>query len=406
VDQINGLSRELWFVVLGIFLNYVGYGAVLPFEIIYLHDGRGFSLSVAGLVVGLITGVAVVTVPLAGPLIDRFGARTVGVGAGVALAAGYVGLAFAYLPAYAFVAAAIAGAGNGALNPSQSTLIATLGPPQLRHRATAISRVAGNVGIGIGGGIGGFIAAYGVTGFVLLFLANGVTYLLYVCVLVTVVRDGARPEPIAGGYRLVVRDRAFIQLAVINMAMIAVGWGVFTWLVPPFASDLGLGERLIGLLLLANAATVAVAQVPIARLAEGRRRVVMISLAAWLFVGACLLVLAAGADSGAAYPALFVASIAVAIGECLHTAVLMPLTADLAPAGLRGRYMASMGLSWWLGLAIAPALGVQLLSASPTVAFLTAAVVALGAGASALMGERALPASARLTPRPPPGPAR
>jgi hypothetical protein len=38
---------------------------VLPFEIIYLHDGRGFSLSVAGLV-GLMTGVGVVAAPLAG----------------------------------------------------------------------------------------------------------------------------------------------------------------------------------------------------------------------------------------------------------------------------------------------------------------------------------------------------
>jgi hypothetical protein len=28
----------------GIFLNALGWGAVLPFEIIYLHDGRGFSL--------------------------------------------------------------------------------------------------------------------------------------------------------------------------------------------------------------------------------------------------------------------------------------------------------------------------------------------------------------------------
>ena len=39
-----GLSRELWLVVLGMFLNYLGYGAVLPFEILSLHDGRGFSL--------------------------------------------------------------------------------------------------------------------------------------------------------------------------------------------------------------------------------------------------------------------------------------------------------------------------------------------------------------------------
>src|SRR5215475_8283250 len=103
-----GLSRELWLVQIGIFLNMFGYGAVLPFEVIYLHDGRGFSLGVAGLVVGLITGVAVLISPLAGTLIDRFGARVTAIGAGVALAAGYTGLAFAYSPLLAFVAAALA----------------------------------------------------------------------------------------------------------------------------------------------------------------------------------------------------------------------------------------------------------------------------------------------------------
>ncbi len=39
-----GLPTELWVVSVGIFLNSLGWAAVLPFEIIYLHDGRGFSL--------------------------------------------------------------------------------------------------------------------------------------------------------------------------------------------------------------------------------------------------------------------------------------------------------------------------------------------------------------------------
>src|SRR3954469_5097868 len=102
-----GLSRELWLVQIGIFLNMLGYGAVLPFEVIYLHDARGFSLGVAGLVVGLVTGVALVTAPLAGPLIDRFGARATATGAGIALAGGYAGLAFAGSPGAAFTAAAL-----------------------------------------------------------------------------------------------------------------------------------------------------------------------------------------------------------------------------------------------------------------------------------------------------------
>jgi MFS family permease len=398
-----GLSRELWLVVLGMFLNYLGYGAVLPFEVIYLHDGRGFSLGVAGLVVGLLTGVAVLISPLTGPLIDRFGARATATGAGVALAAGYAGLAFAHSPALAFAAAAFAGVGNGALNPSQSTLLAVLSPPDLRHRVTAVSRVASNAGIGLGSALGGLIAGYGLNGFVLLFLANALTYLIYVFVLVAVVHDDIRPEPIVGGYWLVLRDRAFMHLAFTNVAIIAVGWGVFTWLLPPYAEDqIGISTRLIGLLLLANAVTVVVAQVPVARFAEGRRRVVMMALAASIFVFACLLVAAAGISTrvSVAYPALVAAAIAVGVGECFHTTVLMPLVADLAPANLRGRYMASIGLSWWVGLALAPTLGTQVLSLSPMAVFLASAAVATAAAVSALTLERRLPEASRLTPHP------
>ena len=396
-----GLSRELWLVVLGMFLNYLGYGAVLPFEVIYLHNGRGFPLGVAGLVVGLVTGVAVLISPLAGPLIDRFGARATATGAGVALAAGYAGLAFAHSPLQAFAAAAFAGIGNGALNPSQSTLLAVLAPADIRHRVTAVSRVASNAGIGLGSALGGLVAGFGLSGFILLFLANAVTYLIYVFVLVAVVRNEVRPEPIAGGYRVVLRDRAFIHLALTNVAIIGVGWGVFTWLMPPYAEEqIGLSTRLIGLLLLANAVTVVIAQVPVARFAEGRRRVVMMALAASIFVLACLLVVAAGLRTDIAYPTLIAASIAVAVGECFHTTALMPLVADLAPTSLRGRYMAAIGLSWWIGLALAPTLGTQVLSLSPLRAFLASGVIAAGAAVSALALERRLPEEVRLTPRP------
>lgn len=396
-----GLSRELWLVEIGIFINYVGYGTVLPFQVIYLHDGRGFSLGVAGLVVGMISGVAVVTAPLTGPLVDRFGARATAVGAGVALAAGYAGLAFAHSPTWAFPAAAFAGAGNGALLPSQSTLLAVLAPAEMRHRVTAVSRVAANAALGLGGAVGGLIAANGLIGYVVLFLVNALTYLVYVGMLVAIVRDDARPEPSAGGYRFVIRDRAFIHLALTNVAMIAVGWGVFNSLVPPFArNEIGISARLIGLLLFANAGTVVAAQLPVARFAEGRRRAVMMAVAAVLFLGGCLLVLAAGVSTDTAYPALVAAAIVVGIGECFHTTVLMPLVAELAPASLRGRYMASMGFSWWIGLAIAPSLGAQFLSVSPAATFLAAATLAVAIAASALALERKLPAASRLTPRP------
>jgi MFS family permease len=396
-----GLSRELWLVVLGMFLNYLGYGAILPFEIIYLHDSRGFSLGIAGLVVGLVTGVAVLISPLAGPLIDRFGARAIATGAGVALAAGYAGLAFVHSPLQAFAAAAFAGIGNGALNPSQSTLLATLAPSDIRHRVTAVSRVASNAGIGLGSTLGGLVATYGLAGFILLFLANAVTYLIYVFVLVAVVRDDVRPDRIEGGYRVILRDRAFMHLAFTNVAVIGVGWGVFTWLLPPYAeAHIGLNTRLIGSLLLANAVTVVLAQVPVARFAEGRRRVVMMALGASTFVFACLLVVTASLRTHIAYLLLVAAAIAVGVGECFHTTVLMPLVADLAPQSLRGRYMAAIGLSWWVGLALAPILGTQVLNFLPVAAFPAAAIIATVAAVSALALEWRLPEGTRFTPHP------
>jgi MFS family permease len=390
------LSRELWLVQIGIFLNALGWGAVLPFEVIYLHDGRGFSLGAAGLVVGTLTGVAVVAAPLAGPAIDRFGARTAAAGAGIALAAGYAGLAFARTEQVAFAVAAVGGAGNGALLPAQSSLLAGLAARDVRHRATAVSRVCTNAGFGLGGALGGLVASAGLRGFEALFLLNAATYLAYVGVLVAIVRAVPRPEPFVGGYRRVLRDRAFVRLAVANTAIIAVGWGVLPWVVPPYAkAALGVGPQLIGLLLLANAATVVVVQVPIARAVEGRRRAVTMAVGAGVIAAACLLV-----PAGRSYAALLVAAVAIGIGECLHTSALVPLVADLAPESLRGRYMATVGLSWWTGLALAPTLGTQLLGVSAPLTFAGCALAAVAAAASLLALESRLPAAVRLTPRP------
>ncbi len=138
---------------------------------------------------------------------------------------------------------------------------------------------------------------------------------------------------------------------------------------------------------------------PVARLCEGRRRVTAIAIGSLIFVAACVMVV--GADIAGAPALLFAAVIVVGVGACFHTTALTPLVADLAPPALRGRYMATLGLSWWLGLALAPTLGVPLLGVSPAGTMLLAAMVALAAAAPALALERELPAATRLTPVPP-----
>jgi MFS family permease len=215
------------------------------------------------------------------------------------------------------------------------------------------------------------------------------------------VGDDVRPAPVPGGYRQVLRDRAFTRFALTNVAMIAVGWGVLAWIVPPYARELGIPSGLIGLLLLANAVTVILAQLPIVRVAEGRSRVGALSLGAAAWVIACLLAVVAEAGSpAAAFVCLVVAAIAFGIGECLHATAFMPLVADLAPPALRGRYMATAGLSWWVGLAAAPTLGGQLLAVSAPLALMAGALLAALMIALLRVFETALPLGARLIPRP------
>ena len=80
--------------------------------------------------------------------------------------------------------------------------------------------------------------------------------------------------------------------------------------------------------------------------------------------------------------------------------MFLPLVADLAPQELRGRYTATIGLSWWLGLALAPTLGAQLLAVSPSLALLAAAGLSAAAIVSLLALVPRLPLSVRSIPQP------
>jgi hypothetical protein len=52
--------------------NFFGYGLILPFEIIYVHQIRGFPTATAGFVLGTILGTATLVTPPTGALLDHF----------------------------------------------------------------------------------------------------------------------------------------------------------------------------------------------------------------------------------------------------------------------------------------------------------------------------------------------
>src|SRR5207248_10827652 len=155
----TGVSRPVLILQGGNALNYFGYGLVLPFEIIYLHQVRGFSTSTAGLVLAATMGAsAIVTLPT-GALLDRYSAKALVVAGNLASALGYAGFAFVERPWQAFACSIVSGVGLGAAGTANRTLVVRLIRPEQRAAAFALNRVAGNFGIGAGATVAGFIVA-------------------------------------------------------------------------------------------------------------------------------------------------------------------------------------------------------------------------------------------------------
>ena len=155
------LPLPVWLLQVGGLANSFGNGLALPFLVIYLHNVRGFSLGTAGLVVAVSSLALLLGGVVAGPLIDRVGAKPT-LAAGLVLQAiGYGFLPLVREPWEAFVLIAIEGAGSAGFWPSQSTLISRLTPAPRRHAAFAQQRVTMNLGIGLGGLAAGWIAVVG-----------------------------------------------------------------------------------------------------------------------------------------------------------------------------------------------------------------------------------------------------
>jgi MFS family permease len=124
-------------------------------------------------------------------------------------------------------------------------------------------------------------------------------------------------------------------------------------------SEAGVSEIAIGVVFFVNTAVIVLAQLPVSRASEGRRRMAVLGLLGVTWAASWLLVPVAGIWlQGAAAAVLLAAAMALfAIGACLHGAVQAPLVAELAGPRLYGRYMALSALSWSVGFALGPAVG-------------------------------------------------
>jgi MFS family permease len=395
----TGLSRPVLILQAGNVVNFFGYGLVLPFEIIYLHQMRGFSTSTAGLVLAAIMGMAAVVTLPTGALLDRYSAKAIAVAASVASAFAYAGFAFVERPWQAFACSIVGGAGFGAAGGANRTLMVRLIRPEQRAAAFALNRVAGNLGIGLGATVGGFVvaAAQRLSSFQILYLFDAITFAGFALIVLAAV-PSPRAEILTAtdasgsGFRAVARDRPFIMVIAANVALVVVGHTFFSNILSPFAkAHTPIGPAAIGIVFLVNTSFIVIAQIPAVRVVARMRRTHAFGAASALFAIALLAVLPATLIHSELAAASLLVGVAIvfAIGEVVHTIVLGPLVADMAPEHLLGRYLSLYGLTFTGSLALGPAIGGLLLQTSPDAIWWGGGLAALLAGAVLLqLGDR------------------
>ena len=265
-----------------------------------------------------------------------------------------------------------------------------------------MQRVVMNLGIGIGGVVGGFIAT---ESFRALFLLDALTFVAYAAVLTVFVHEPVHKETRAersGSYGTVFRHRIFMALMVMNALYISAGIAQLE-ILPAFAkNEAGVSEQGIGWLFFVN--TLVVVRAAAADDARARGKAAHAGPRRWSASSPRSPGCSCPASSlwlagASAFAVLALAVSVFAVAECLHGAVQAPLVVDLADPRLIGRYMAISALSWQVGFTIGPAVGGALLAASPTGLWVVMAFVMLATGAATLTLERGLPEGLRRSPR-------
>ena len=357
------LSTEGRWLLSTVAVQTLGRGLTLPFTVIYLHEVRGFDLGLSGALMSLIAVSGFVATGPGGSLIDRYGARAILLGGLVAMIAGNLLLAFATTPAVAAVAMVLIGVNFGVSWPALNSLVASVVTGDLRQTYFGINFALVNLGIGIGGTLGGlYVDVEDPSTFTALFVADAASGLVPMALLLGPlrhVRGGAeRPQDASGGtYREILRVPAVRWLTALTFVGVFVGYGQFEAGFPGYARQYAeVSTTTIGIAFAVNTAVIVGLQFFVLARIRGRRRTrVMVVMglvwaASWLLVGAAGLV--PGTVVAAAGMLGFMA--VFAFGETLMQPTIPAVGNDLAADHTRGRYNAVSSAAFQGGAVAGP----------------------------------------------------
>jgi len=371
-------------------LSAFGLGFTVPYLYVYVAQVRGLGAMTAGLVLAVFAVAALIVLPFAGRAIVRRGPRPVLLAALVLAAVGSMSLGLAGSATAVLLSAAALGAGQAVMQPALATMIVDCSTADTRSRAFAMQFFLQNLGLGVGGLIGGHLVdTTSASSFTLLFGIESAMFLVLAGVMATVrmphspaIGDAPARSSAKGAWKQLLGNRAMVQLSVLGFVLFFACYGQFESGLSAYGVEAaGISTSALGTALAANTTMIVVAQFAVLKFVERRRRsrviaaVGMIWALAWVTAGFAGL----GHGSQEMATAAFVSTYALfGLGEAMLSPTVAPLVADLAPEGMAGQYNSAFALVKQLALAVGPAVGGPLGASLPGAYVVTFFLFSLG----------------------------
>jgi MFS family permease len=384
-------------------LSAFGLGFTVPYLYVYVAQVRGLGAVTAGLVLAVFAVAALIVLPFAGRAIVRRGPLPVLLAALVTAALGALSLGLAGGAASVLLSAAALGAGQAVMQPALATMIVDCSTAETRSRAFAMQFFLQNLGLGVGGLIGGHLVdTTRVSSFTLLFALEAAVFLLLV-VLMSTVRMPRAPRiegaparagrSASGDWKQLLGNRTMVQLCVLGFVLFFACYGQFESGLSAYGVEAaGISTSALGTALAANTLVIVVAQFAVLKFVERRRRSRVLAAVGLIWAVAWGVAAYAGLGHGGRVmaTAAFVSTYALfGLGEAMLSPTVAPLVADLAPDGMAGQYNSVFALVKQLALALGPAVGGPLAASLPAPYVVTFLLFSLGITVLALrLGRR------------------
>ncbi|WP_434600437.1 MFS transporter [Streptomyces sp. A5-4] len=394
-------------------LSAFGIGFTVPYLYVYVAQVRDLGSVTAGVVLAVFAVAALLVLPFTGRIIDRRGPLPVLLTGAVTASIGALSMGLAGNVQMAVFSAALLGAGTAVMQPALATMIVWSSTAATRTRAFATQFFLQNLGLGIGGLIGGQIVDKSrPDSFLLLFAVEAVMFLVLAVIVAGVKLPRAAAVPGAvpkndavpqGGFRVLMRHKAMVRVCVLGFVLFFACYGQFESGLAAYGTEAaGIDPSTLGLALAANTAVIVVAQFVVLRLVEHRRRSRVIALVGLIWAFAWIVAGYAGLGHGSQTmaTAAFISTYALfGLGEAMLSPTVAPLVVDLAPESMVGQYNSAFALVKQLALALGPAVGGPMGASLHAPYIVTFIVFSLGISVLALrLGERLTPAQDRPLP--------